>query len=165
MTKSRVNYSSFLILVSKWWGWTVLMDIFIVPVVFRHVDDFFKAGEFATSLFSQINILELIISSLLLVLLSFITMKNKKMLPLFLMGISVFAISFTFFSYLTPKISTITGLWKQADMIGLVGIAGIPDIQQEHHFFHNLYIILDVVKLLLLTIMLTFGLTTKQNWA
>lgn len=165
MTKSRLNYSAFLILVSMWWGWTILVDIFIVPVVFRHVDDFFKAGEFATSIFAQINILEIIVSSMLVGLMSFVTVKGRRMLPLFFITIVVFGISLTYFSYLTPKILELTGLWKQADLMGLVGIAGISDIQQEHHFFHNLYIILDVVKLLLLTIMLTFGITTKQNWA
>lgn len=164
MTKSRLTYSTFLILTSMWWGWTVLTDIFVVPVIFRHIDSFFRAGEFAIAIFSRVNILEVITASILVALTAWQTTKNKKALPLFILSVISGAISFTYFAYLTPKILELTKLWESLDSIGLVGTAEIPDVQQEHHFFHNLYIRLDVVKLLLLTIMLSFGVLRKEKW-
>lgn len=165
MTKSRFLYSAFLILTSMWWGWTVLTDIFVVPVIFHHIESFFRAGEFAIAIFSRVNLLEVITASILISLTGHQTIQNRQTLPLFILAVICGAISFIYFSYLTPKILELTKLWETLDGIGLAGTTDIPDIQQEHHFFHNLYIKLDVVKLLLLTIMLTFGVLKKEKWA
>ena len=36
-----------------------------------------------------------------------------------------------YFTYLTPKISSLATLWKQAELVNKMGIAGINDIQQD----------------------------------
>src|SRR5690606_8054150 len=140
MTKSRFLYSALLILTSMWGGWTVLTDIFIVTVIFHHIDSFFRAGDAAIASFSRVNRLEVVKASILIALSAWQTTKNKKTLPLFIMAVISGAISFTYFSYLTPKILEVSSLWETMDKIGLVGTAQIPDLQQEHHFFHTLYI-------------------------
>ena len=164
MTKSRLIYSSYLVLLSLWWGWTVLTDFVIVPTVFRHIDIFFQAGELGIAVFSRLNNLEVMVSSALVGLLSYQTLKNKNAFKFLIMGILVWMISLVFFSYLTPKIIELTSLWKQADLMGLTSLKGIPDIQEEHHFFHNLYIGLDVAKLTIISIMISWGIYDEAKW-
>lgn len=134
-----------LILVSIWWGWTVIIDFAVVPTVFSTINDFFNAGELGIALFSKINNFEIIIASSLIIL-------SRKKLPLFL-SVSVWIIVMIYFVYLTPKIIELTELWKKAEALKQISIAGIPDIQQEHQFYHRLYVGLDSVKLLILTVL------------
>lgn len=141
-----------LILVSIWWGWTVIIDFAVVPTVFSTINDFFNAGELGIALFSKLNIFEVILSSALIVTSACYLKTEKKKLPLILSVVS-FAIVMFYFSYLTPKIVYLTDLWKQASATNQIGIAGIADIQQEHQFFHRIYVGVDTVKLLNLTVL------------
>lgn len=141
-----------LVLVSIWWGWTVLIDFAVVPTVFRTINDFFNAGELGIALFSKLNIFEVIISSGLVVVSGLLLKQNKKKLPLILSCLC-FAIVMFYFAYLTPKIIYLTDLWKEADAANQIGIAGIADIQQEHQFYHRIYVAVDTVKLLGLTVL------------
>lgn len=164
MTKNRYLYSLFLIVVSLWWGWTVLVDIFIIPTVFKTIDQFFQAGDLGIAVFSKLNNLELVVASILVGLFSFQMTKNKKALMLLVPSILVWIIAMTYFAYLTPKLIELTELWKKTDLMGITGVAGIPDIQQAHQYYHNLYIGLDVVKLLLLSAMLIVGVVKEEKW-
>jgi hypothetical protein len=164
MTKNRFVFPLFLVLVSLWWGWTVLVDIFIVPTVFRQIDDFFKAGDLGIAVFSRLNNLELIVSSVLVGILAYQCKINKNAWKLLALSLVSWIIAVTYFAYLTPKLIELTALWKQTDLMGLTSVAGIPDIQQEHQYFHNLYIALDSVKLGLLTIMLILGIYREKKW-
>lgn len=164
MTKNRTIYSLFLILVSLWWGWTVLVDIFIIPTVFKTIDQFFQAGDLGVAVFSNLNKLEVVLGSVLVGLFSYQITKNKKALLLFVLSILVWLIVMTYFSFLTPKLIRLTELWKKTDIMGLTGLAGIPDVQQAHQSYHNLYISLDIVKLLLLSAMLVIGVTKEEKW-
>jgi hypothetical protein len=143
-----------LILVSIWWGWTVIIDFAVVPTVFRIVHDFFNAGELGIALFSKLNLFEVIFSSLLIVV-SILHLKNagrgKTQLAI---AVSAWMIVMFYFSYLTPKITLLTELWKTAEATNQLGLAGINDIQQEHQFYHRVYVGLDSLKLLLLTFFL-----------
>ena len=152
-----------LILLSMWWGWTVLVDFFIVPAVFQIVDNFFQAGELGIAVFSNLNRLEIITASLLTGILSVSVIKNRGHLFLFLMSIILWAISMTYIAYLTPKLIELTALWKNADLTGQINIPGQPDIQQTHQFFHRCYIITDTFKLCLISIMLILVSTKKDN--
>ncbi len=164
MTKNRYLYSLFLIVVSLWWGWTVLVDMFIVPTVFKTIDQFFQAGDLSIAVFSKLNNLELVLASILVGLFSYQMIKNKKALMLLVPSIVVWLIAMTYFTFLTPKLVEMTELWKKTDLMGITGVAGIPDIQQAHQFYHNLYITLDVVKLLLLSAMLLIGVIKEEKW-
>lgn len=164
MTKNRTIYSLFLICVSLWWGWTVLVDMFIIPTVFKIVDQFFQAGDLGIAVFSKLNNLEVVLASILVGLFSYQITKNKKALTLLVLSILVWLIAMTYFSFLTPKLIELTELWKKTDLMGLTGVAGIPDVQQAHQYYHNLYIGLDVVKLLLLSAMLLIGVIKEEKW-
>ena len=165
MTKTRFVFSTFLLFVSMWWGWTVLVDFFIIRTVFANIDSFFQAGNIGIAVFSKLNNLEVIVSTILVALLSFQMTKNKKILPMLIMSLIAWAVVMTYFTYLTPKIVELTDLWKQTDLMGISAVAGIPDIQQEHQFFHRLYIGLDSFKLLILSDMILFGIWKDEQWA
>ena len=164
MTKKRVVYSLFLITVSLWWGWTILVDIFIIPTVFKTIDQFFQAGDLGIAVFSKLNNLEVVLGSILVGLFSYQVTKNKKALPLLVLSMVVWLIAMTYFSFLTPKLIELTELWKRTDLMGITGVAGIPDVQQAHQHYHNLYIGLDVIKLLLLSAMLLIGVIKEEKW-
>ncbi len=143
-----------LILVSIWWGWTALIDFAVVPTVFNVVTDFFNAGELGIALFSKLNIFEVLVSSLLIVISIFnLKKEGRGKIPL-LLACGAWIIVMFYFSYLTPKIIKLTGLWKEAEVVNKIGIAGINDIQQEHQFYHRMYVGLDSLKLLILSFMI-----------
>jgi len=152
-----------LIIVSIWWGWTALIDFAVVPTVFNVINDFFNAGELGIALFSKLNLLELLLSSLLIVV-SLIQFKNIKRGRIQLaLGISSWMIVMFYFSYLTPKIINLTDLWKEAEALNKIGIAGINDIQQEHQFYHRMYVGLDSLKLLMLSFILGLSFFNKET--
>lgn len=143
MTKKIV-----LILLSLWWGWTALIDFAVVPTVFRTIHDFFNAGELGIALFSRLNIFELIVSTILMGLFWRLAKWRFALLAV------AWIIVLVYFFYLTPKITHLTALWKEAESLKQVGIAGIQDIQQEHQLYHRIYVGLDSLKLLILTFVL-----------
>jgi hypothetical protein len=163
MNNNRTVYPLFLILVSMWWGWTVLVDFFIVRSVFSTVTDFFQAGELGILLFSKLNNLEIVVSSFIVALLSFQYRKKKSIL--FFLGISLvpWIIVMFYFSYLTPKLTLLSEMWKQADFAGVSSFGGISDVQQEHQKYHQLYITLDSVKLFFLSLLLIFGVWKQEK--
>ncbi|MFP5386134.1 MAG: hypothetical protein ACLGHN_08655 [Bacteriovoracia bacterium] len=152
----------FLVLTSMWLGWSLLVDFFIVPTVFATIDSFFQAGDLGIAVFSKLNKLEVIVSTVLVSLFSFHFVKTKKGLPLLVMVIFAWVIALSYFSFLTPKLVTLTELWKKTDLMGLTGVAEITDVQQEHQFYHNLYIGIDTLKIFLLSGLLVFG-SLKQD--
>ncbi len=152
MNTRRLLYSSLLILLSFWLGWTVLVDFVVVPGVFRNIANFFEAGELGIYLFQRLNSLELVVASTVLAILVFIFRSNRRALPLLIAGFLVLAIVLVYFTWLTPKIEALTALWKIND-----------DVQQEHQYFHRLYLIIDSVKILLLVFMMV-STVGKEEW-
>jgi len=138
--------------------------MFIIRTVFATIDNFFQAGDLGIAVFSKLNNLEVIVSSALVAVLSFQFTKNKKVLPLLVMSIVAWVMAMTYFAYLTPKLVHLTELWKKTDLMGLAGAAGIPDIQQEHQYYHRLYIGMDSFKLVLLTVMILYGSFKQDKW-
>jgi hypothetical protein len=160
----RYLFPIFLVLTSMWLGWSILVDFFVIPTVFATMDSFFQAGDLGIALFLKLNKLEVIFSTILVSLFSFHFVKNKKGLPLLMMTIVAWVIALTYFSFLTPKLVTLTDLWKKTDLMGLTGVAGIKDIQQEHQFYHNLYIGIDTLKIFLLSGMIVFGSLKQEQF-
>lgn len=158
MTKKLI-----LIFLSIWWGTTVLVDFAVVPTVFQVIENFFNAGELGMALFTKVNRFEVFLSSLIIGLSSLNFKRSKRFVVEFSLIVTAGLIVLTYLSYLTPKISELTLLWKKADSLGLVGIAGISDIQQEHQFYHRVYVALDTLKLLILSTLLIFKLAEKAG--
>ena len=74
-----------------------------------------------------------------------------------------FFIVMVYFSFLTEKIVTLTELWKKADQSGKIGIVGIVDVQQEHQFYHRIYVGLDSLKLLFLSFIIGISIFRKDR--
>ena len=69
-------------------------------------------------------------------------------------------ISLIYFSYLTPKLEELTEMWKISEAGKEIPVS---DIQQEHQYFHRLYVAIDSVKILILIFMM--GATVgKEEW-
>ncbi len=157
-------YSLYLFLTSVWWGWTVLVDMVVVRILFSRIDDIFVAGSIGMELFRSLNRLEVVFSSALVVI-TILRLKAKK--PQFfdfVFAVFTWGISMIYFSYLTPKLITLTTLWRASDLQGMVSAPGIPDIQQEHQFYHSLYIGLDSLKLFFLSLMIGFAFWRREKW-
>ena len=147
-----------LILVSIWWGWTALIDFAVVPTLFRVVNDFFNAGELGIAVFSKLNVLEAIVSSLLIFIITLNLKKEGRGKIQFLLAIGAWFIVVFYIVYLTPKLTVLTSLWKEAELTNQIGIAGINDIQQEHQSYHRMYVGLDSLKFLILSFLLGLNL-------
>lgn len=152
-----------LIILSFWFGATALIDFAVVPTVFGTINDFFNAGELGIALFGKFNSIEVLLASTLLAL-SLIRFRRSKIaiirLALILIGWSIVMI---YFSYLTPKLTTLTELWKKADSLNSLSIGGISDIQQEHQFYHRIYVAIDTIKLIILATLLGLSVLNKEG--
>lgn len=115
-------------------------------------------------LFSKLNQLEMIISTALLVIIFFQVRVNRRLLKEFFLTLTTWIISVIYFSYLTPKLIFLTELWKKNDLIGIYSAPGIPDIQQAHQYYHNLYIGIDSLKLITLTVMIGLATWRREKW-
>ncbi len=165
MANRRSLYTFALLLAATWLGWSVLVDFFIIPTVFRTVGNFFEAGDLGIAVFSKLNGLELVASSALVLTLLLLLRSQRKSWPLATAAILGWVIVLVYFSYLTPKLTHLTDLWKAAEAAGRVGVSGISDVQQEHQVYHKLYISLDTLKMVLLLFILAAGLYREKDWA
>ncbi len=165
MTRHTRTYSFFLVLCSLWWGWTVLVDFVVIRTVFAVVTSFFEAGDLGVAVFSRLNDLELVAATGILALVCRELRRGKKLLPHLALALVAWAIAVTYFAYLTPKLVALTELWKKTDLMSITAVAGIPDVQQEHQFYHRLYIGLDTVKLVVLTGLIALGVWREDRWS
>jgi hypothetical protein len=153
-----------LALVAIWFGWTVLVDIFLVPQIFKIVDQFWVAGRLGLTFFTKLNQLEMITGSALVGLLAISCRRNKIALMGFVLSVLLFSIALTYFAYLIPKMAELTDLWQKAEGLGIVKIGGYEDVQQEHQYFHRVYVTMDVVKLIILTSCLGLLIWMEEKW-
>lgn len=142
---------------SSWLSLSLFINFFVIRLIFSEIDQFFLAGKIGMMLFTKFNLIETILSTFILSLISLINLKQKCSKKILFLSLSLFSFALTYTFYLTPKLIELTELWQKADIMGVVGIRGIKDIQQEHQFFHRIYIILDTVKLITLFIFLTLN--------
>ncbi|MES2529033.1 MAG: DUF4149 domain-containing protein [Bdellovibrionota bacterium] len=160
MNSRRLLSSTLLILLSFWLGWTVLVDFIVVPGVFRNIANFFEAGDLGIYLFQKLNSLELEVATFTIAILIFIFRKNRRALPLLISGVFLFAIAVTYFIYLTPKLQALTDMWKLSEAGQKIALT---DIQQEHQYFHRIYVTIDSLKILILIFMMTTTVW-KEEW-
>lgn len=161
---TKMIYPLVLFLSAIWWGWTILVDLLIIPTVFRTLSDFFEAGNLGISVFSKLNNLEIVTSSFLLSLLCLHTLRSRKAIIALIISMLLWMIAMTYFAWLTPKIIEMTELWKKAEQTGATGAPGFPDIQQAHQLYHNLYIKMDMLKLALLTAFIGIAFWKQEDF-
>lgn len=164
MKWNRFYFPTLLILIASWIACTALVDFAVVPTLFLNMGNFFEAGEMGILLFTKFNMVEVVIASALLGL-SWLSLfhGNRTSKIVFIVSLFLWIIVMLYISYLTPSITKLTILWKQAEAIGAQGINGYADIQQAHQSQHRLYIFFDSLKLLLLVFLLGFTITKEEK--
>ncbi|HXH30351.1 MAG TPA: DUF4149 domain-containing protein [Bacteriovoracaceae bacterium] len=162
MKNLRLLHSLFLILTSTWLGWTILTDFFVVPTVFRTIDQYFLAGELGIAVFTRLNGLELMVSSALVVITLLLVRSDKKSWPLLGLSLLGWGLIVFYFSFLTPRITELTQQWEAVE---LGKLRSVIDLQQEHQYYHQLYIVLDTTKLLILSCMIGIALYRDRKSA
>lgn len=141
-----------LILSVVWASWTVLVDFFLVPAVFQTIPQFFLAGEMGIQVFSRLNKLEFPLACVLFGLLVWKLKEFPRLRWLVPLNLLLVGIAGIYLFSLTPKIAELTGAWEYADKMGTLGAKGYEDIQQQHQTYHQIYVVTDTVKLLLLLV-------------
>ena len=136
-----------LIFLSMWIACTGLVDFVVVRTLFAEIEDFFEAGKVGLSLFRQLNNWEIFFSfSLLLINLPFFYQRKENII--FFLCLFLVLLIFFYVFFLTPELSRLSFLWQEVEE-GRLSLPG-RDIQQEHQFYHQLYIALDTLKLTVL---------------
>ncbi len=129
-----------------WCGQSALVDLFVIPSLFRGINDVEVAGKIGAGLFSGINILEMIYATALVYPLLLVRQWSSKRLNLIAKIIQglVCLLPFYYTFYLTP---TIARAAKAA-------LNGSTNAAETLGWSHQLYTTLDATKLVLLLIII-----------
>ena len=141
-----------------WLSMSCLIDFVAVPIVFRTVSKLYEAANVGIRLFSIFNPIEFVFS-LILISFAFLALRKrpskvKKIQLAFSFFLLFIAASYTF--HITPMISTLSEQKRELDMESEAYVK----IEQQHNFYHHLYVKMDSVKVILLLIMV--GLYSRQ---
>lgn len=141
-----------------WFSMSCLIDFVAVPIVFRTVSKLYEAANVGIRLFSIFNPIEFIFSLILVSFALFTVKKKSSKLKKFQLAFSflllIITASYTF--HITPMISTLSEQKRELD----VESDAYVKIEQQHNFYHHLYVKMDSVKVILLLIMV--GLYSRQ---
>lgn len=154
MKSRRIIFSILIAVLTSWLALTCVIDFLVIPEVFAKVENFFKAGLLGASLFQKLNCVEVFFAIILLVLTGLDIKKSSRRRIHFLFSLILSSIAFFYAFFLTNKITSLTKTWIYLDSINKHGNKYIPDIQQAHQFYHELYIGIDSIKIVLLLITL-----------
>lgn len=147
-----------IIFTAIWWSTTCLIDFFLVPTLFRSLDDVMQAGAIGIKVFRTYNYIEVFLGLGLMTTAPLLFKKGKKA-PLILTVLLLFIASL-YTGYLTPKIVDLTAMMNQAHA-GV--ITGLEEINKEHQFYHHFYVRMDSVKIILLLILQGLSFRKKEN--
>lgn len=140
-----------LVILGAWLALTLFTDFVVIRTAFAITGDFFKAGDLGIALFNRLNDVEIFFGSFLVVAaLKDAQVSGMKRIIGIILSLLLLGIALTYFSYLTPKITELTEIWKEAEALGVMNHQGVIDVQGEHQFYHRLYIGLDSVKIMTL---------------
>ncbi len=133
-----------------WLSLSSVINFVIIPSVFSIVSDFFLAGNLGVTVFTKFNRFEFLFASTMVLLALFDFKQQRKGLAVVLISLVLLLISGSYLFYLTPKLSQLTTAWEYAQTMGTIGSAE-SDLQTMHMMYHRTYIVMDTVKLLLLS--------------
>lgn len=147
-------YSKLVVLsLSAWLFLSIFIDMFVIPGAFKIIGDVFKAGTLGIAVFSSLNKFEVFFG----VALVFGIVRGRKegfkwhMLQ-DILAKALTTLAVVYYYYLAPKITTLTE--KLVSFKGNAKEAAYIAINTDHQFFHNLYVKLDVVKIIILLFLL-----------
>jgi hypothetical protein len=161
--KSEILHNLAIAILAIWLGLSIFTDFVVIRTVFEVINDFFKSGDLGIALFGTLNRFEIIFASFLFIEVILNPDKSKLInFSILILVLSLVTISLFYFSYLTPKIATLTEIWKESEKLGVNSLRGITDIQAEHQFYHRLYIGLDFLKMMVLAVLLGFKIRGRR---
>jgi hypothetical protein len=129
----------------SWFLMTILVDMVAVPTIFRNSSNIIDAGKIGMIIFGRFNSFEIFFALMVFIgsVINYKVLKNTKWLffslPLFLL-----VISYKF--YMTPMITETTYEIHKT----LISDPMYVVLQSRHAEFHNLYRLLDSIKLFVL---------------
>ena len=134
----------------SWLLLTCFLDFFAVPTIFQQSGDLFEAGRIGGQIFFGMNNIEVLVALLVLILSFFVINKvnRAKLVICFLLLI----IASTYRFYLSPKIM------YYAEKMELYANDKIQDkdFDESRELYHNTYIRMDAIKILLLILLLVY---------
>jgi hypothetical protein len=137
-----------------WFFTTILVDIIVIPNVFRTLGDIHSAGKIGMVVFHKFNLFEIFFG---LMILSGIALKPLRKLWELITSIILFFLSLIYTFVMTPAITEITQKINQTNITDPV----YAELQTNHAFYHNFYRYLDSAKLIVLLIFIIATLVLK----
>ncbi|MCO4794393.1 MAG: DUF4149 domain-containing protein [Bacteriovoracaceae bacterium] len=134
-----------LVLLGGWFFSTIIIDFIAVPNIFRIISNSREAGQVGAKVFTLFNIMELTLAIILSIIFWKIPAEQKKIrwINRFLLSL-LFLLILYYISILNPNIINFA---VKMNEIG-VGNSGYELLEQEHSFYHHLYVKLDSFKLI-----------------
>ena len=137
-----------------WFFTTILVDIIVIPNVFRTLNDVHLAGKIGMVVFHKFNFFEIFFS--IMVLFGQLSKYNRKIGEIVLSA-ALFILSLVYTFVMTPAITGITLKINQTNIADPL----YAELQTNHAFYHNLYRTFDSAKLLVLLIFIIATLVLK----
>lgn len=128
-----------------WFFTTFLVDIIVIPNVFRTLNDVHQAGKIGMVVFHKFNYFEIFFS---LVILLGLMAKPKRKIAEVILSSSLFILSLVYTFIMTPAITNITLKINQTNIADPM----YAELQSNHAFYHNLYRYFDSAKLMVLLV-------------
>jgi hypothetical protein len=141
-----------------WFFTTVLVDIVVIPNVFRTLGDIHSAGKIGMVVFHKFNLFEIFFAAIIL---SGIFLKPLRKLWELVTSIILFFLTLIYTFVMTPAITEITHKINQTNISDPV----YAELQSNHAFYHNFYRYLDSAKLIILLIFIVATLVLKLRTA
>jgi len=129
---------------AAWFFTTIVVDFVAVPSVFRTVTNLEEAGKVGIKVFTKYNILELILGIVITGIFWKLPAQSKKLLwACRILSVILVILILFYMLHLNPNIIKYAG---QMHEIG-IGNEGFEAVEDQHRFYHHLYVKLDGFKL------------------
>jgi len=133
-----------LMFLAAWFFTTIVVDFVAVPSVFRTVTNLEEAGKVGIKVFTKYNILELILGIVITGIFWKLPAQSKKLLwACRILSVILVILILFYMLHLNPNIIKYAG---QMHEIG-IGNEGFEAVEDQHRFYHHLYVKLDGFKL------------------
>ena len=137
-----------------WFFTTVLVDIIVIPNVFRTLNDVQLAGKVGMVVFHKFNLFEIFFSSIIFI---GISLNSRRKIGEIVLSFALFCLSLIYTFVMTPKITEISLKISQTNIADPL----YAELQSNHAFYHNMYRNFDSAKLLVLLIFIITTLVLK----
>ena len=141
-----------IITISAWLALTLMIDIAVVPTVFRNSSQIFEAGHIGIILFTLLNRLEILFASV--VFLTSFKWARHRLITFISAFLVILILCYNFL--LTPGI-TQAAKKMEAHQAATDFSQGFAKAQDEHRQYHDLYKVLDSTKMFLLLGLLIYA--------